>query len=80
MAVRSFPSLERSLCSKRNFGTFNDVMNEYFQQGHAKPIPSKDLKKKHEEVFYLPMHAVYRDSSSTSQLCFIFDMSAKLSI
>ena len=65
MAVRRFLSLECSLHSKGNFGSFSDVMNKYYQQGHAEPVPSKDLMKKHEKVFYLSMHAVYKDSSST---------------
>ena len=79
MAVQRFLSLERSLHSKVYFCSFNDVINEYFEQGHAETVPSKDLMKKHEEVFYLPMHAVYKDSSSTSKLRVVFDASTKSS-
>ena len=79
MAVRRFLSLERSLHSKGNFHSFDDVINEYFQQSHAEPVPSKDLMKTCKEVFYLPMHAVYKDSSSTSKLRVVFDASAKSS-
>ena len=79
MAVWRFLSLECSLRSKGNFTSFNDIIDEYFQQGHAESVPSKDVMKEYEEVFYLPRHAVYKDSSSTSQLRVVFDKSEKLS-
>ena len=52
-------------------------MDEYFDVGHAEPIPISDTKKPLHEVFYLPMHAVYKDSSSTTKIRVVFDTSAK---
>ena len=76
-AMRRFISLERSLQSKNQFEDFKKVMDEYFDLGHAEPIPISDMEKPPHEVFYLPMHAVYKDSSSTTKIRVVFDASAK---
>ena len=52
-------------------------MDEYFDLGHAETIPISDMQKPPHEVFYLPMHAVYKDSSSTTKIRVVFDASAK---
>ena len=67
-AVRRFLSLERSLHSKGQFKAFSDVMEEYFQMGHAETVPIADLENSQHEVFYLPMHAVRKESSSTTKI------------
>lgn len=76
-AVRRFLSLERSLRSKGKFAEFARVLEEYFELGHAEPVPYPDLQKPVHECFYLPMHAVYKDSSTTTKLRVVFDASAK---
>ena len=48
------------------------MMEEYFQMGHAELIPTTDLEKSQQEVFYLPMHA--DRSRPVLQQTFIFDM------
>ena len=78
-AVRRFLSFERSLRSKGQFKAFSDVMEEYFQMEHAKPVPTVDLEKSQCGVFYLPMHAVHKESSSTTKIRAVFDASAKSS-
>ena len=47
--------------------------------GHAEAVPLGDLDKQEHEVFYLPMHAVYKSSSTTTKLQTVFDASAKSS-
>ena len=79
LAVRSFISLELSLKSKGRFREVRDVMEEYFEQGHAKSVPEADLDKPCKDVFYLPMHAVIKKSSTTTKVRAIFDASAKSS-
>ena len=52
-------------------------MKEYFDLGHAEPVPPQDLNKSTCEVYYLPMHAVYKESSTTTKICAVFDASMK---
>ena len=78
-AVRRFLSLERSLRAKDRFQEFGEVIDEYLQMNHAELVPSADLERPREEVFYLPMHAVVKESSSTTKIRAVFDASAKSS-
>ena len=78
-AVRRFLSLERSLHSKNEFSAFDNVMQEYFDLCHAEPVPAADLEKPEKDVFYLPMHAVKKESSTTTKIRAVFDASAKSS-
>ena len=79
LAVRRFLSLQKSLRSKGQFQEFSKAVQEYFDMGHAGPMPVKQLVKPCEEVFYLLMHGVTRDSSTTTRLRLEFDASAKSS-
>ena len=78
-AVRRFLSLERSLTSKGSLKEFDDVMQEYFHLGHAEEIPKSAMEKPTEQTFYLPMHAVYKATSTTTKVRAVFDASAKSS-
>jgi hypothetical protein len=76
-AVRRFLSLERTLTAKGRFKELDAIMQEYLDLGHAEPISSTDLEKPIEETFYLPMHAVYKATSTTTRVRAVFDASAK---
>ncbi len=76
-AVKRFLSLERSLHSRNQFQALDDVMQEYFQEGHAELVPPKDAEKPREDVFYLPVQAVVKESSTTTKVRAVFDGSAK---
>ncbi len=78
-AVRRFLSLERSLHSKDQFPEFAAVMEEYLEMQHAELVPVADLQKSPQEVFYLPMHAVRKEHSTTTKLRAVFDAPAKSS-
>ena len=54
-------------------------MQEYLDLGHAEAVPREDMSKSPAEVFYLPMHAVYKNSSTTTKVRAVFDASAKSS-
>ena len=54
-------------------------MQEYIDLGHAEAVPTLDLEKPPELTFYLPMHAVYKASSTTTKIRAVFDASAKSS-
>ena len=77
-AVRGFLSLERNLHARNQFEEFGAVMEEYFKLGHAEAVPRKDFEKPPCQVFYLPMHAVRKDSSTTTMICAVFDASKDL--
>lgn len=76
-AVRRFLSFERSLHSRGHFQEFEAVMDKYFQAGHAELVPKADSEKSTHCVFYLPMHAVRKESSTTTKVQAVFDASAK---
>ena len=50
------------------FSRNSTVMQEYLDLKHAETVPMPDLKKPPELTFYLPMHAVYKESSTTTKL------------
>jgi len=77
MAVRRFKNLEQSLYRKDQFERFAHCVEEYFELGHAEPVPSVAMKKAYNEVYYMPMHAVSKESSTTTKLRVVFDASAK---
>ena len=78
-AVRRFTSLEKSLRNRKEFEPFAKVVKEYFTLGHAEPVPSIDMDKETAKTFYLPMHAVKKEQSTTTKLRVVFDASAKTS-
>ena len=56
---------------------FVPCIDEYFIEGHAEPVPAGNLERPCNEVFYLQMHAVAKPTNTTTQLCVVFDASAK---
>ncbi len=76
-AVRRFLSLERSLNNKNRFSEFDAVIREYVDLQHAETVPLEDIKKPSSKVFYLPMHAVYKRTSTTTKIRAVFDASAR---
>lgn len=47
--------------------------------GHAELVPPEEMEKPTFQVFYLPMHVVYKNSSTTTKIRAVFDASAKSS-
>ena len=65
--------------SRDEFGAFDSVIQEYFDMKHAEPVPKADLEKTPQDVFYLPIHAVKKEASTTTKVRAVFDTSAKSS-
>ena len=76
LAVKRFLSLERSSKASGKSHDFAEAVWEYFDMGHAEPVPACDLASGNES-YYMPMHVVTKDSSSTSRTRVVFDASAK---
>ena len=53
------------------------MMQECLELGHAEVVPASELEKPFESTFYLPMHAVYKATSTTTKIRAVFDASAK---
>ena len=70
-------AVRRFLDYKQQFQSVESVFREYFTLDHAEPVPQQDLNKDHTKVFYLPMHVVRKDSSSSTKIRAVFDASAK---
>ncbi len=64
-AVRRYIQFERSLHSKGLFPEVKAVIDEYFDM---RPVPESDLDKPTQQVFYLPIHAVMKSSSTTTKI------------
>ncbi len=54
-------------------------MQEYIEMKHAETVPVVDLQKPSRSIFYLPMHAVRKEQSTTTKIRAVFDASAKSS-
>jgi len=78
-ALRRLKSNEQSLLKKGMWQQFQDVVKEYLDLGHAEPIPNNELNLPDPQVYYMPMHSVVKESSSTTKLRVVFDASAKTS-
>ena len=65
---------ERAIIRRNIWRPFQDVIQGYLDLGHAELIP--DSEPKPAQVYYLPMHSVAKQSSTTTKLRVVFDGSA----
>ena len=75
-ALRCYKQNKRALKNKGCWDSFHQGVEEYLQMGHAEKVPQQDLDRPSTDVFYLPMHGVVKDSTTT-KLRIVFDGSAK---
>ena len=78
-AVKRFHSNERSLLHKGNWDKFQAVIQEYLDLNHAQPVTAQEMETPVKDCYYLPMHGVHKQSSSTTKLRVVFDASAQTS-
>jgi len=55
------------------------AMREYVDWGHAEPVPPSELHLLDDQVCYIPVHFVMKESSSTTKCRHIFEASASSS-
>ena len=67
---------ERSLLKKGKLHSFQQVMEEYITLGHAQEVSVQQHHPQKEE-YYMPVHSVFKESSTTTKTRAVFDASAK---
>ena len=78
-ALNRFMSNERSLLRKGNWDQFQDVIKEYIALGHAQLVTAEELCTPDSLTYHLPMHAVYKQASSSTKIRVVFDGSCPTS-
>ena len=54
-------------------------IKEFVDLEHMEPVPREEIHNSCSEHYYLPHHAVFKASSTTTKLSVVFDASAKTS-
>ena len=75
-AVNRAKANERSLIKKKSLQPFQQVMQEYITLGHAKEV-NVQMHHPQPSAYYMPVHAVFKASSTTTKTRAVFDASAK---
>ena len=70
--------MELSLRAKGTFSDFAQVVWEHFKMGQAEQVPKVEVVSPCTEVYYLSMHTIHKEDSTTSKHRVVFDGSAKL--
>ncbi|XP_046811150.1 uncharacterized protein LOC111689777 [Lucilia cuprina] len=79
-ALRRLNSMERKFKANINLkNAYSEFMNEYISLGHMALIPKNEINRPAAKVYYLPHHAVVKDSSLTTKLRVVFDGSSQSS-
>ena len=78
-AVRRFTTNEQSLVRRNIWEKFQKVLEEYITLGHAQLVTPAEMQVKVCNCFYLPMHAVLKQSSTSTKLRIVFDASSRTS-
>ena len=78
VALRRYLANERTLKGKKQWESFHGGVQEYLDLHHAERVPDSDMNKQ-EGVYYLPMHGVIKEESTTTKLRIVFDASARTS-
>ena len=73
-AVSRFISTEKSNKHKGIGTQFQEVLSTYLELGHAERVPPEDHPPA--ASFWLPMHAVFKEASTSTKLRVVFDGSA----
>jgi hypothetical protein len=67
--------LDRSQERRQQYVGF---MREYQDLGHTELVPVEEQQKRHNQFYYLPYHAVMKESSNTTNLRVVFEANSKM--
>ena len=73
-ALSRYFSNEKSILRRNVWELFQEVVQGYLDLGHAESVPASELS--HPQCYYLPMHYVTKQSSTSTKLRVVFDGSA----
>ena len=73
-ALSRYITNERSILRRKIWKPFQEVVQGYLDLGHAELIPESELTQ--DLTYYLPMHSVMKQSSTSTKLRVVFDRSA----
>ncbi|XP_067142348.1 uncharacterized protein [Centruroides vittatus] len=77
-AIRRFQQLEHRLQGNNNlYNQYKSFLDEYLSLGHMEAIRQEEIQLNPSRTYYLPHHAVFKDTSTTTKLRVVFDASAK---
>ena len=76
-ALSRFVRNEQTLIRKGTWDSFQGVVKEYLTLGHAQPVTQEEMLTPVQKHYYLPMHAVFKASSSSTKIRVVFDASCK---
>ena len=74
-ALNRYLRNEQSLMKKGNWAQFQAVVQEYQTLGHAQLVNPQELCIPVQHSYFLPMHAVFKSSSTSTKLKVVFDAS-----
>ena len=77
--MHRFQQSYKSLDKKGKWEQFRDAVDEYATLQHAEEVSAASLTKAEAECFYMPMHGITKETSTTAKLRVVFDASAKKS-
>ena len=78
-ALNRAASNERSLIRRQRYDAFQAVMAEYIDMGHARPVSPQDMSLAPPSIYYMPVHSVIKESSTSTKVRAVFDASAATS-
>ena len=76
-AVRRYEQNYKTVVRKGRWTDFEEAVDEYSKLRHSELVPASDLSKTPDQAYYMPMHGVVKESSTTTKLRVVFDASAK---
>ena len=76
-AMKRYLSNERSLQRKGKLDEFQKEVKSYLDLQHARLLTTEELKIPVSQSYYMPMHGVEKQSSTTTKLRVVFDASCK---
>ena len=75
-AINRYLRNEQSLLRRGNWTQFQAVVQEYLTLGHAQLVTPQELCTPVHASYHLPMHAVFKQSSTSTKLRVVFDASS----